>query len=147
MKSRIRTVVVSFVVLAAATMGGCIVVHDSCRDLEPIDLGTYQPGPYEGAIRAASSVGFSDQRNDTLATIAAKPDLTEMDQLSILRVLSSKRGFSHDTTRVLETLCRNPATTPRTKAAIGSNLGKMVGFSDDRKRIADLLAQSPAASQ
>jgi len=132
---------------ALTLLSGCIIsVNDSCDHCTTGDGDAYAapaPGNYTGAIRAAQTITYSSDRCSTLSAIAARPDIDEPSQLTLIRSLCGSWGYSGDKTRVLETLIANPALTQQSSMMIANNLGHIAAYSSDRKKIADMLASRP----
>lgn len=90
--------------IALATLVGCTTAGRVAKLPMPDDK-------YGAGIYAASSVGFSADRNSTLSDIAAKSDLSEAGELYLLEVLRITGGFSADKKAVLLALLSNRAVT------------------------------------
>ena len=143
-----RTLLALSASLVIAASSGCVIhVGDTERyddDWCYRESGAPgQIGNYAGAIRAANTLSFSNERAATLNTIAAKPDIDEPSQLTLINSLRGSWGYSSDKAMVTETLVTNPALTPRASLYIANHLERIVSFSSDRKKIADLLAARP----
>lgn len=131
-----RTVLKLFVVLP------CLLVFStSCisflRDTRPDNL----TGRHAAAITAADSISFSDDRTSVLKTLAAKPDLTESEQIYLVNV-TTDRGFGEDQADVLVVLAKNPCLTEGARMHLAENLHR-VSFSGERERVASALAANP----
>lgn len=96
-------------------------------------------GRYSPAIYAAASIDFSSDRTSTLGDIAAKPDLTEAEQIYLLEVLRVTCGFSADKRDVLLALLNNPAVTDASRSKVADILPKLDLFPKDAKQVVDAL--------
>jgi len=81
-----------------ALFGVFLVVSCSTHQLSNIPR---PEGRYAPAIYAAGSAGFSSDRAASLQMIASKSDLTESDQIYLVKVLQHSGGFSSDKKKVL----------------------------------------------
>lgn len=109
---------------------------------------THPPGPHGSlcpAIEAATKIGFSDQRSQTLQRIAARPELSQHEQTYLVNAIVQKGGFSDDVANALIAVIKNPGCTDETRTLIAQHV-QCVGFDDARQRVAEALAEArPAA--
>ncbi len=99
-------------------------------------------GPNAAAIYAASQDRFSSNRNKIFREIAAKPNLSEHEQIYLIDVTVRQGGFSRDIANVLTTLARNPAITTLARNHLAIQMRRVNLFSSDRRRIAEALARN-----
>lgn len=97
-------------------------------------------GRYSSAIYAAGSIAFSGDRASTLRDIAAKPDITEAEQIYLVEVLQVTDGFSGDKKAVLLSLLKNKAIAEGAKKRLSELLPRLGLFSADAKEVIDALA-------
>jgi hypothetical protein len=104
----------------------------------------HPPGPHGSrcpAIEAATKIGFSDQRNQTLKRIAAGPELSQHEQSYLVNAIVEKGGFSDDVANALIAVIENPGCTDETRTQIARHV-QCVGFDDGRQRVAEALAEA-----
>jgi hypothetical protein len=130
-KTFMRIPFIAFITLSL--LAGCTSVR--------LSKITIPDGRYSAAIQAAATLSFSADRASTLKEIAAKPDLSEGEQIYLLEVLRITDGFSADKTHVLLSLLGNQAVTAAAKTKVAEILPKLGLFSAEGKEVADALAR------
>jgi len=99
-------------------------------------------GRYSPAIYSAGSAGFSSDRAASLRTIAAKGDLTESEQIYLVKVLKYSGGFSSDKKDVLLALLNNRSVSDFARHAVADAMPYLNLSSSDAKVVADSLAKN-----
>ncbi len=102
---------------------------------------THPKGPHGPActtVEAASAISLSSDRQQALAKIAAKPNLSQHEQEYLVSVATVTGGTADDVARTLIALVQNPCCTADTRQYISKQLA-CLGTSSARKRVVDAM--------
>jgi len=142
-----RTVLPIALLLIALTAACVVAIGNGASHGSVVDdhfAATSAHGARCSEIAIAAGVDFSSERSGALGSIAARPDITEHEQLFVLDALAAGDGFSSDDTAVLVALARNPALSDATRNELGRRIGDFDLYSSDRVRVATALSDGPA---
>lgn len=126
----------------------CMFVLSSCQlyigpPTKLLTKGIAVPhGNHAAAIEMASRDPFSGSRNEALADIATRTNLSVEEQLYLLAVVKRLKGFSSDTSEVLANLARNSSATPEARTEIVAVSDRLGLFSSDREKIQSALLET-----
>lgn len=133
-----RNLLVASLVVVAAGMSGCLVIHTEDEPCRPVVVVE----PDDATIREIDAVGrltFDHDRKSGYDRIARRQGLGDGAQVYLIEAVFKHLSFENAKVDVLLTLVRNPSFNSAAEAALLDRLDRLA-FENDKRKILDAVS-------